>query len=316
MQHTWRPVRTLLWIAFAGLLTCLAAVWFAVQQPWLGLVLAADEEPGLRVVQSSPQGPGRPLAQARRLLQLSAPDGSAPLDLQAIDKTGDPDELLDYAQVAQFTARQSQMMALLRQPVVQLTWLDAMGQEHRTQVSPAQRPLTDLPFLFWFEMACALGGLLISAWVFALRAEDRSARFFALTGLCMFVAILVQSLYQNRELAIAAMARLDALNHFSVFAFGCALVNLFLCYPHRRVPTRYLVLPWALTLPWWLLDAWQLWPDQNWGVNMPLVLYLLVATVLAVQRWRQSRQQPLERAALRWFLLSFLLACWLFVFTT
>lgn len=312
----WRPVRTLLVIVFAGLLICLVALWFVSHQPWLGLKLAVDEAPGLRIGGVDATGPSRELRDARRLLALAAPDGSNRVELQAVDLTEDPDELLDYAQVDGFIGRQNQLAELLRQPVLQLSWLDAKGETHETPVSPAPRPLSDLPFLFWFELACALGGLLISGWVAALRSGDDSARFFAITGLCMFVAILVQSLYANRELAIGNLRGFDTLNHVSVFVFGCALVNLFLSYPSPMVKPRHLVWPWLVFMPWTLLDATRVLPDQNWGVNLPLITNLLVSTALAGLRWRQSHRQPLQRAALRWFLLSFLVACWLFVFTT
>ena len=316
MPPGWRPVRTLLAIAFAGLLSCLAAVGFMCLQPWLGLELAADQGPGLQVLHIHDNSPASAMQGAVRLLQLALPDGLQALDLQAQDLTGDPDELLDYGQVDRFIARQEHLAALLRQGSLQVVWMDGQGMQHSSRITPLPRPLSALPFMFWFELVCAQGGLMISGWVLALRVRDVAARLFAITGLCTFAAILVQSLYGNRELAIGNLRYLDALNHATVFAFGCALLNLFLCYPKPLLRLRHLLWPWLVTVPWWMLDTWRLLPSQNWGLNLPLITYMVLATLLAARRWRLSHRQPLERAALRWFFLSFMLACWLFVFTT
>lgn len=313
---TWRPARTLLIIAFAGLLLCLAALRLVSHQPWLGLKLAADETPGLRIDSVDAAGPSSELRDARRLLALATADGRNRVELLAADLTEDPDELIEYAQVENFLDRQSQLADILRQPAVLLSWQDANGAFRDTLVSPSRRPLRDLPFLFWYEVVCAMGGLLIAGWVKVLRADDRAALFFAITGLCMFVAILSNSLYVNRELTVDALRSLVIINHAGVLLFGCAFVDLFLCYPGQLVKPRHLVWPWLVYLPWLLLDTMRLFPDQIWGTIVPIISQLFIASLLAIVHWRRSRQQPLQRAALRWYLLSFIVSYWLFVFTT
>jgi signal transduction histidine kinase len=199
---------------------------------------------------------------------------------------------------------------------VKLSWQDATGTVHDTEVSLVSRPLADQPFLFWYELVCALGGLMIAGWVRVLRAGDRAAHFFAITGLCMFAAILANSLYVNRELAVESLRSLVVINHSAVLLFGCAFIDLFLCYPAQLVKPRHLVWPWLIYIPWLLLDTIRLFPDQTWGTIAPIISQLIVASVLAIVHWLRSRRQPLQRAALRWYLLSFIVSYWLFVFTT
>ncbi|MDD2892445.1 MAG: hypothetical protein PHF20_00830 [Halothiobacillaceae bacterium] len=314
LLHT--PARKLLLIALFGLLCSLMALVWVMQNPWLGLELTGDEAPGLRIEQVNPDGPARALSEARRLLALSVPGSGAPVELQAQDKVADPDELHGYSEFNAFMARQQRLNALLSAPAVELHWLDAQGALQRTLVTPTHRPLTALPFLFWYELLCALGGLMIAAWVFVLRPADRAVHFFAITGICMFVTILVNSLYVNRELAMQGIQSLVLINHVAVFLFGCALIDLFLSYPAPLVRARHLLWPWLIYPLWLLLDITQVLPDQSLGMQTALLSQILLVTLLAMLHWRRSRHQPVQRAALLWFVLSFVLAYWLFMFAT
>lgn len=311
----WPPARQLLLIALTGVMVSLWVTWLALQSPWLGIELKADQKPGLAIVHVDANGSSHALQDARRLLSLSLPESAAPFEIQAGDLTPDPDELSGYAAVDAFIERQHQLAAILRAPSVQLRWVDDQGDAHDSLVSPTTRPLIALPFLFWYEVICALGGLLIAAWVFVLRPGDRAVQFFAITGVCMFVTILVNSLYVNRELAIDGMNTLVTLNHLAIYGFGCALIDLFLCYPSPLVRPRHLVWPWLVYAVWWLLDILQVFPDQLMGTLAAMLSQILIISLLAALQWRRSRRQPLQRAALRLFALSFIVTLWLLVFS-
>jgi len=312
----WMPAQKLMLIALAGMLVVLWVIWVAVQSPWLGLELAADQQPGVGIVHVHPNGPSHTLHDAGRLLAVGTTSGTVSVDLQAGDLIPDPDELSGYKAVNAFIERQNQLAELLRAPSVLLCWMDGQGDVHESLVSPTTRPLTALPFLFWYEVVCALGGLMIAAWVYVLRPEERAVHFLAITGVCMFATILLNSLYVNRELAIEGMRTLAMLNHVAIYLFGCALIDLFLCYPSLLVRPQHLVWPWLIYPAWLLLDTLQVFPEQFMGMTVALLSQMLLVSMLAVLHWWRSRRQPLQRAALRWFVLSFVVAYWLFVFTT
>jgi signal transduction histidine kinase len=52
-----------------------------------------------------------------------------------------------------------------------------------------------------------------------------------------------------------------------------------------------------------------------YGATMEMLTQLLLSMIGAAVQWQKTRGQPLERAALRWFLLSVFLCCNLFAFT-
>jgi signal transduction histidine kinase len=124
--------------------------------------------------------------------------------------------------------------------------------------------------------------------------------------------------YSTRELALPGdlFRTLAALNHLGAFMFGCALVGLFLCYPQRLVKPRTLLWLPLVFGGWWLADAWQIAPDQDVGSRWPVMLELILAIFCAFLQWRKSRHEPADRAALRWLILSVVVGCGLFVFTT
>ncbi|NTV94675.1 MAG: histidine kinase [Thiobacillus sp.] len=317
MIPAWKPARLLLIATLMGLLGIILAIWLALQPPWLGLDLRASAQAsgGVDIVGVTPHGPAAAL-QPGRLLALG--HGGQRLELDALDLTPDPDQLTSYAEVRRFFQRQTEISNMLAGATLQLVWQGADGDIHDTRVTPEPRPLGALPGLLWFEFACALGGGLIASWVFVLRPQDLAARLFAVTGWTMFVAISVNAVYVNRELAMSGdlLHGLDILNHGAAFLYGCALIDLLLCYPQPLLAPRHLLWAPVVFVPWWLLDAVGMWPDQAWGVDLPLIVQILIVSLLSGVHWHRSRRQPLARAALRWFLLSFLLSSWLFVFTT
>ena len=87
-----------------------------------------------------------------------------------------------------------------------------------------------------------------------------------------------------------------------------------MAYPRLRFRARWLALPFGLFLPWFLLDALRLAPDQNWGSRLPVMLQMLAAVGCGIWQWRQARDDLVGRTALRWVLLSTLVGCGLFVF--
>jgi signal transduction histidine kinase len=64
---------------------------------------------------------------------------------------------------------------------------------------------------------------------------------------------------------------------------------------------------------WWLAETLRWAPDMDWGNRYAVMSEMLAALGLAVLQWVRSRGDPVERAALRWFMLSMLLGSGLFI---
>ncbi|MDD2699597.1 MAG: hypothetical protein PHH36_00030 [Sideroxydans sp.] len=306
-----RPTRYMYGLWIATLIATAGTVWLALQQPGLGVVFESSEKADSILVRSGGQA-GIP--SGAHALAITGVDGTR-IDLLPTDIIEEPDFFNTYEEMEAFFARQTRLDAIIRSGEVRLQWQAADGRTAETKIIPDKRKLRDLPAVFWFQLIAGFGGLLIAGWVFLLRPHDWGTRMFMLTGLTFPFATSTAAIYSTRELALPGglFQTLSSLNHFGSTGFGIALVSLFMCYPRMLVKARYLTVPLAVFGIWYLFDATHTAADLDWGCRIPLILELLLSILCAVVQWLLSRKQPLERAALRWFTLSTLLGCSLFI---
>lgn len=318
------PGALLLGAVLCGLAGIILAVQLALTTPWLGLVLQADDRfPGLLV--RTAQGPSAAVAAGERLvaLQASLPEGAAPaqpFELLVVDLIEEPDLLPEYAQVQELLARQTAIDRLLENasgsaPLRLHLFSPDTGATRVVEAVPQSRPVASLPGVFWALQLYGLCAILLGGWVWALRPRDWGARAFGITGLTLFVSASAAAVYGARELALdGSLFRIMSIaNHTGATLFGCALVMLFMAYPRMMLPARWLVLPFAIYVPWLVLDSFHLLPTPFWGSGLIYASQTLIALVLAVIQWRHTRGNPVQRAALRWMSLSTFTGCALFV---
>lgn len=305
------------------------AVGMAMWQPWLGLQLRVvtlpglDDDAGQLVVQGATRaGPAASIPARARVVSLAPLDvagrAGPAMVLESGDLIEEPDVLDSYIEMRRLFARQERIAAMLLGPVL-LRWVDAGGESHATQLTPAPwRPPQSLPPMFWFQLAVGALAWLLGAWVWVLRPHDWAARMLAAAGLLLLVTTTAAAIYSARELALPGgwFRGLSAINHLGAVSFGMSLVGLFMMYPRPLAPpSSLLVLP-LVFLSWWVLDTWQIMPDQNWGGRLPILLEMILAIAAAVVQWHRSRLNPADRAAMRWFNLSALFGCTLFAAST
>lgn len=315
-----RPLTPALRLLLAGaflLLLTAALLWEMTTPRWLGLRLVATAG-GIQVQETS--GPARGLvAPGSRLLALgSSPQapGTPLLALEPVDLVEDPDTLPDYATVRRFQERQQQLSQQLAAPALTLQLASADGRLQQVQITPAaKRPLSSLPAAFWIQLAAGAGGFLMALWVLVLRPGELASRCFAGTGLGLMAAAYSAAVYSVRELALPAadLRWLGLLNHAGSLGFGAALLALFLVFPQPLLRARWLLLIPAIFLPWWLLDALQVWPSPAIGMYLPVLLQTVGILLFILLQWWRARGQPLHLASLRWLGLSSLMTAVLFV---
>lgn len=277
--------------------------------PVLPLQLAVEGD----LVRVTAVNPGVPVPPGAVVLSLARP-GEASRPLFPTDLIEEPDYFDTYPEMQAFFARQSQLAALLRGPT-ELRW--SKDEESGNAVLfPAGRSLSELPMVFWFQLAYGSLACLIGCWVWLLRPTDWATRMFALTGACFAMATLAPAIYSARGLAMSGetFRLLSSVNHLGAILFGCGLLALMLSYPRLLVAPRWLCLPFLFYLPTFMLDALHLAPNQDWGMRIPIMSQMLLAIGLGCWHWWEARDDALGRAALRWVLLSTLVGCGLFVF--
>lgn len=308
------PASPLGWFA-AGLLyaTILLAtvVVLALQQPWLGLQLRwSDVAQGAEVVAAT--GPSAAILVGTVVIRIES-DGSAParpfsrMDFEAQDFVQEPAAgLKTLSGYDIFLSRQAELAAL--QARAEVRFIDSVGQAHSVQ--PARgRPVADLPAEFWVQLVVGFFAWMISLGVWIFRRHESSARYLLLSGWSTLLFAPFAAVYSTRELALPAglFRWLCDLNFLGGCLYMATMVALLWYYPRRlgRLALGPLVV--AVYLMWWLVQELRL-VDSMLMARRSLVFAGLIATAaLAVVQWRATRRDPVARAALQWFLISWLL---------
>lgn len=303
-------------IVLLSTILCLAALgaslYWATARPFLNLSLALADDGTIRIASS----PGQDLAGAR-VVAIGASNGPL-FVLEATDVIEEPDSFRTFEQRNTFMERQTEIDAILGSETVVLLISMPGGAERSISISPEPgRPIWSLPLQYWIQLVVAVAGVMIGAWVWALRRNDPAAILLYLTGLGLMLASGAASIYSTRELAMEAglFKVLSSLNHLGSIGFGAALISLLLIYPKRLVPLGWTAAVWVLTLCIWIAQTLQLPSDASVAVyGVVSVDFLIIVFLLGLQFFF-ARADLRARAALGWFGLSILLGTGIFVFT-
>lgn len=305
-----RPTYLLLLLWLGCLAVCAATAWLVIQEPWLGVKMTVDGDK-VRVTedyaQQIPAG-----SEVRRIISATG----VSIELRPDDMIENTDYFPSYAKKDEFFSMQSAMYAMLHSGEVGIAWVTKEGAERTTLIAPRPRPLASLSAMFWFSLLVVSTAFMIACWVFLMRPQDWGARMFALTGLTLLIGGVTAAPMSERALALngAWFSALDVANSLSGHLMGFAIVAMFLCYPRQLVAPRTLWWLPLLFLPWWLADVFHLLPNPG-ETMIAISSLMLLAFISGGVQWRLTHGQPLERAALRWFMLSVLLGCSLFTAT-
>lgn len=298
-QRYRRPTILLLLLWLLCLALGAATAWHAARQPSLGLVLEAAGD-AVRVAEViAPQGAAIP--PGARILSLNG------MALRIGDLNNDPDMLLSFTEMDEYFARLDAFSAIVHGSEVSVAWSADGGAEQTTLIRPHTRDWHALPAELWFVWLVGSLCLLIGAWVYVLKPRDQAARLFALSGVLLMMAALPTAVYYARDLSYSGtlLRGLLAINHFGAYLYVATMIGLFLSYPRVLVRPIHL---WVLSVPYLLLfvlDATHFLVEAEDHLLAIATGVLLMFAAAGVQWW-QTRQQPLERAALRWFLLAML----------
>jgi signal transduction histidine kinase len=294
------------WLAAAAvyaLLLSVAVVLMAVRQPWMGLTLVHDSALDAVVVRAA-AGPAAEVPAGTVIVEVSG--GGRAMELRGRDLIPEPDGVLEtYAIYDEFIRRQDELSRILRSDTVTLR--DAEGVERELRPAPA-RPLGDLPAAFWVQLAVGVLAWLISAAVWVFRRQDAAARLLLLSGWTTALFSPLAGVYSTRELAMdGTLVRwLSDLNFMGGSLFAGALAALLTVYPRRVGPGWLAPLLVGAQAAWFVAQQAGVFESMIFARRMLVMVALVVTFALAAWHWRATRRDPVARAALRWFLLSWL----------
>ena len=305
-----------------GLLLALLAVFTAIRQPWLGVDLAVSgPDQSLQIASVAADGPAARVVPGQWVIAVSS--AQQRLELAAVDRAEEPDMLPSYDAIRAFYARQRVLAGILRNGPVTLWVADSTADDEANvsrpvSVVPAdQRPIAQLPPVFWMQLVVGLAGFWMGVWVWGLRRGEWSTRHLALVGFGLMLAAFSAAVYSTRELALpAGMFRtLSAFNHFGTLLFGAAMLGLFMAYPRALLRPQWALLPAGLLATVWVVDA--LRPAQLSPMIFQTAILVCMAAIVVLVIWqrRRSKGDPRARAALQWLGLGVVLGAGGFVLT-
>jgi len=251
------------------------------------------------------------------IIRISAEPPGLAITLQSTDLLEEPDYLVAWPSQDAFFARQDTLQRIARLPRVTVLAARGAATPFSVVLSPEPASLVALRWSFWLQLVVGAVGLLVGAWIWALRPTDWSARFYALTGLGFLLAVYAAAAYGARELALPASVfrTLSALNHLGGMLFAGSLCAFMAVYPRQLIRPARAVMLVLLFLLWWSVNELRLTPDQRWSSGA-LPVALLLALGAGALQWRATRGDPADRAVIRWLGATVLSSCTAIVIVT
>lgn len=301
------PVFILLCASLFALAFTFVLTMIALSQPWLGLDLAVTDG-AITVMQA--QGPAQDIPKGSIITTIKSSAGS--LTLEPLDLTTEPDGAMGtYSNWHYFLERQDLLANIIRADSVHISLADNSSYEI---TPPGKRPFSSLPSSYWVQIIVGLVAWAISVSVFAFRTHETSARYLLLSGAATLTFSPLAGVYSTRELALPAtlFQCLNDLNFLGGSLFTASFVALLLHYPKRLGSPRIGIGIVALFLLWFVAQELGLFTSMTFARRFLVVVGFLTTFVLAGTHWWRTRRDPAARAALLWFLMSWLTGTTLF----
>lgn len=289
------------------LLAVACAAGFSVHGPWLGLDARASEERGIEIISVHPAGPlAEKVSPGEHVISIQGQ--GQPVPLSSYDPAYNPHKAKHFSGYNDYMTYQGRIAAILQSGSITLARADSSSV---TVALPASRPVFSLPITFWLLNFFGAMAFLVSTSVWLFKPGYWPSRLLALSGGGFFLATLVHSVWNARELALPrdVFEILMRVNHVGLHLLLASLLALMMVYPARLPAARWLVpVLFALSAVQQLNENLQVWTLPQHTFYLPLAFYYLAGVVTAVVQWRMARYRPLDRGAVSWLFLSILLS--------
>lgn len=297
------PINLLLLAGLLGAMLIGVSLFYSIHQPWLGLSFIASDVKGLMVADVDPDGPSATIIASGDTLQSIRGVRSSWVSLDKELLIEDPDMLPGFSDWKGLMEREQALYQTMLSPVVHIQLDDGI----QVRVQPGERrPLSSLSFSFLALNMFAFLALMIGAGICSVRMDSLPAKLLLFSGLGFAIAASAAAVYTSRELAINPnqFHFFTALNHLGIFTYAASGLGLLWHYPRPLkawAMTRILAIFVALI---WTNEQWQ-WVDLPFhSYFFPVAILFLLAVGFGMAQWLQSRHEPIDRAALKWVLLS------------
>ncbi|MEZ5569845.1 MAG: hypothetical protein R3E54_16160 [Halioglobus sp.] len=289
-----------------GLLFIVVQTYFATHVPTLGVTLQpAGANSGLRVTQVYPGLPADIADVKVGNVVLSIGNENQYLALRDDITLRDPDVAGRYATLVDFQKDVRQASSLMAAGPVQLELADGRSIQVTAQDT---RPLHMLPGWFWALSAMGVIALAIGVALKAHAPGEPNTTLVLIAAFGFWLTAWSWPMYGARELAVPLpqlLGALESVNHLGFILMIGASLSLLWQYPVRLSRFSGAPLAFGIGLAIWLIITFRLYEFPLHAYYFPIFcMPLVVAIALAIAQWRLSRHKPLEKASLRWLLIT------------
>lgn len=295
--------------ALIGLAMAVALTWLASHQPYLGLRLAWDTPANAATVVDA-RGPASAVPLGTQIAVVEGPAGA--IQLEAADLVVEPDGSLGtYDAYDRFLTRQSALAAIQKGSELVLRATD--GRAWTLRPAPS-RPLDALPPDYWVQILVGVVAWVVSAAIWAFRPREASARYLLLSGAATLMFAPFAAVYSTRELGLDGLTFrwISDLNFLGGSLFAAALFALLLYYPRKLVPRWAGLAVVGVFLAWFAAQELGAFESMTLARRLLVMIALIGTFVLAGVHWRTTGRDPVARASLLWFLLSWVIGVGVF----
>jgi signal transduction histidine kinase len=292
------PPHVLLLLSSIGIIAvALLAIYTAVSAPHLQPEISLKDD---RLVIERSHGVLEPID------EFITPQGR--ITAEAYLALGEPDGLPDYHTYNLFFKQQQQLDQAIQQQQLQVKTASAV-----LNISSEPNGLTELPFMFWFQVFVGVAGALTGVVVYSFSQSNRATFFYLLTGFGYLIFAPSAAIYSTRDLVLNGdlFKILSLTNHFGALFFTAALTALLWSYPKPIGKQPIPLITFIVALLFWGMHAFQLWPSISL-LHLAVLSLFVIGIVFGIIQWRQARKNPIDRASFRWFILSIMLGTGLF----
>lgn len=304
MNQVLAPSRLLAVVAAITLLLVVALYLVATRLPWLGIEFQPAAQ-GLVVAYVDPRSPNAQLQVGDVVVAMASNGIEEHFDAKLLP-IGEF-TLPTFAILNRYLAIHDALWKILTSGDFEFVLSDGKRLQGH---AASRRPATDLPFQFWSLTASGVLAILIGVGIWAYRPQLPASPLIVVSAVGVLLFELLAGLYSSRELTLPPFwlrASADELNLASEIAIY-GLVALLWYYPTPRHRFPFAMLCFALVLLIWTNESLQI---TDLPYNTYVLHYLFAGALiigLALFQWRQTHRDALSRAALQWYLLTFVVS--------
>ncbi len=182
-----------------------------------------------------------------------------------------------------------------------------LKNQNRITIKPANsRPVSTLPFKIFNTVMQSLIVFAISMGIYIFAKPTVAVRLLIASGLGLAVNNLIGIALFAREFVKPAyiQAPIFTISALATLTFIYGLLALLWYFPSpiNRFPFGKIVIGFALFV--WSAQLFQFYQFPIHPYQFPYLLSLPIAVVISAIQWYRTRNRPMERASVKWFMLT------------